>query len=121
MAEFFTEVTEPIRYEGPETSNPLAITKVALIGFFLPTEDVSAEGFAQAVLIDVRNGYTYGMASAVAEKPVYRMTMSGNTRVVSGQAQHDARSRAAVALTGEVEAMLRELRLALAERRRPPS
>ena len=24
MAEFFTEVTEPIRYEGPDTTNPLA-------------------------------------------------------------------------------------------------
>ena len=65
----------------------------------------------------MRNGYTYGMATAVAEKPVQRITTSGNTSVVSRQAQDEARSRAAIALTGEVEAMLRDLRLALAEGR----
>ena len=99
-----------------ETSNPLASTKIALIGFFLPTENVAAEGFAQAVLVDVRNGYTYGMASTVTEKPVQRITSTGNTAAVRWQAELTARSRAAVALTGEVETLLRDLRLALAER-----
>lgn len=100
-----------------ETSNPLAVTKLALIGFFLPTEDVAAKGSAQAVLVDVRNGYTYGMASAVAEQPVRRITTSGNSYTVRQSAQEEAKSNATLALTGEVEAMLRDLRLALAEGR----
>ncbi len=100
-----------------ETSNPLAVTKLALIGFFLPTEDVEAQGAAQAVLVDVRNGYTYGMASAVAEQPVQRITTSGNTTAVRRAAAQEAGARAVSALTGEVETMMRDLRLALAERR----
>ncbi|NIA68219.1 hypothetical protein HBA54_06405 [Pelagibius litoralis] len=103
--------------KSEETSNPLAVTKLALIGFFLPTEDVAAEGSAQAVLVDVRNGYTYGMASAVADKPVQRITTSGNSYAVQRAAQQVAQVRAVENLTGEVEAMLRDLRLALAEGR----
>jgi hypothetical protein len=100
-----------------ETSNPLAVAKLALIGFFLPTEDVEAEGFAQAVLVDVRNGYTYGTASASSERPTYRLSTSGNSYAVQREAQADAQARAVENLTGEVEAMVRELRLALAEGR----
>ncbi|MGF1629263.1 MAG: hypothetical protein ACFCUT_07315 [Kiloniellaceae bacterium] len=103
--------------KSEETSNPLAITKIALIGFFLPTEDIEAEGSAQAVLVDVRNGYTYGTAAAIAEKPAYRLASSGNTHAARRAAEGEAQTRAVANLTGEVEAMLRELRLALAERR----
>lgn len=103
--------------QSSEASNPLAVTKLALIGFFLPTENVEAEGAAQAVLVDVRNGYTYGTASAVSQKPVARITNvsdSGDAHVV---ARVEAEARAVAALTGEVEGMMRELRLALAEQR----
>ena len=100
-----------------DTSNVLAVTKLALIGFFLPTEDVEAEGAAQAVLVNVRNGYTYGMASAVAEKPVQRIATSGNTSAVRRAAAQAAGTRAVAALTGEVETMVRDLRLALADQR----
>lgn len=100
-----------------EASNPLAITKLALIGFFLPTEGVEAEGFAQAVLVDVRNGYTYGTASAVSEKPSYRLTTVSDSGDAHRTARGEAQARAVAALTGEVETMLRDLRLALAERR----
>ena len=48
--------------KSQDRSNPLAITKLALIGYFLPTENIEAEGLAQAVLVDVRNGYHYGSA-----------------------------------------------------------
>jgi len=100
-----------------ETSNPLAIAKIALIGFFLPTEDIEAEGSAQAVLVDVRNGYTYGTAAATAEKPAYRLASSGNSYAARREAEGEAQTRAVANLTGEVEALLRELRLALAEGR----
>ena len=100
-----------------ESSNPLAVTKLALIGFFLPTESVEADGFAQAVLVDVRNGYTYGTASAVAEKPSHRLTTVSDSEDAHAAARREAEARAVTALTGEVEAMVRDLRLALAEKR----
>jgi hypothetical protein len=100
-----------------EEGNILSVTKLALIGFFLPTEDIEAEGFAQAILVDVRNGYTYGSASAVAEEPTRRLSTSGNSYKVQEDARADAQLRAVAALTGEVESMMHELRLALAEQR----
>lgn len=100
-----------------ESSNPLALTKLALIGFFLPTENVAAEGFAQAVLVDVRNGYTYGTASAVAEKPSRRISTVGDSGDARRAARREAEARAVASLADEVEAMMRDLRLALAEQR----
>jgi hypothetical protein len=103
--------------KSSESSNPLAVTKLALIGFFLPTENVKAEGFAQAVLVDVRNGYTYGTASAVAEQPSHRLTTVGDSSDAHIAARAEAEVRAVANLASEVEAMVRELRLALAEGR----
>jgi hypothetical protein len=106
--------------KSSESSNPLALTKLALIGFFLPTENVRADGFAQAVLVDVRNGYTYGTASAVAEQPSHRLTTVGDSSDAHIAARAEAEARAVANLTGEIEGMVRELRLALTERRRTP-
>lgn len=100
-----------------EASNPLAVTKLALIGFFLPTENVEAEGAAQAVLVDVRNGYTYGTASAVSQKPASRITNVSDSDDAHAAARGEAEARAVANLTGEVEIMMRDLRLALAEQR----
>lgn len=101
-------------------SNALAITKLALIGFFLPSEDVEAEGLAQAVLLDVRNGYTYGTATATSEQPAYRLTTPGNSREAQQEARVEAQALAVANLAVEVEGMVRELRLALAEQRQAP-
>lgn len=106
--------------KSSEQSNALAVTKLALIGFFLPTEGVEAEGSAQAVLVDVRNGYTYGTASAVSEKPSRRITTISDSDDAHEAAQAQAQARAVAALTGEVETMVRDLRLALAEQRAAP-
>jgi hypothetical protein len=103
-----------------EEGNALSVTKIALIGFFLPTEDVEAEGSAQAVLVDVRNGYTYGIASAVSAEPARRLSTSGNSYKVQEDARAEAQARAVEALTGEVETLVRDLRLALAEQRAAP-
>ncbi len=99
------------------TSNPLAITKLALIGFFLPSEDVTAESFAQAVLLDVRNGYTYGTATADSGRPAYALSTSGNQQAVADRLRRESAVSAVVNLSDEVETMLRDLRLALAEGR----
>lgn len=100
-----------------ESSNPLALTKLAVIGFFLPTESVEAGGAAQAVLVDVRNGYTYGTASAVAEKPAARLTTVADSGDAHISARAEAEAGAVAGLAVEVEGMVRELRLALAEGR----
>ena len=101
-------------------SNPLAITKLALIGFFLPTENVEADGRAQAVLFDVRNGYTYGFASARAEDAGLKLSTSGNEYANARIMQHNAKTTAVANLAVEVETMMRDLRLQLAEKRAVP-
>ncbi len=105
--------------KSQERSNPLAITKLALIGFFFPTEDVEAEGMAQAVLVDVRNGYHYGTATAAAEKPAYTITTSGNVGAAHAEVQGRARLAAVGALTVEVEKMAVDLRRDLEARYLP--
>lgn len=95
------------------------MTEAPLIGLLLPTGEVEVEGFAQAVLVDARNGYTQGTAPAAAKQAVQRITTAGSSAAVGISAKAEAASRAAVALTGEVAVMLRDLRLALAEQRLP--
>ena len=49
-------------------NNPLSIADWTLIGaFVLPSQDVKAQGVAEAALIDVRNGYHYGTIQAIAD------------------------------------------------------
>ena len=101
-----------------DRSNPLAITKLALIGYFFPTENVEAEGLAQAVLVDVRNGYHYGSATAAAEDPAHRLSTSGNIDTAHAAVQSEARLAAVSALTTEVEKMAIALRRDLETKRR---
>ncbi len=105
--------------KSQERSNPLAITKLALIGFFFPTEDVEAEGMAQAVLVDVRNGYHYGTATAVSDKPAYTISSVGNTDNAHAETQAEVRLAAVAALTKEVEKMAVDLRRDLEARNLP--
>jgi hypothetical protein len=80
-------------------SNPLAVTKLVLVGFFLaPSESVSADGFAQAMLVDVRS-------TSVNWEESERSTIV------------DAKTAAVVNLTAEVETMARDLRRELTETR----
>ena len=100
------EVVDRTRAE----SNPLAITKLALIGFFLPSEDVEVDGVAEAVLMDVRNGYTYGTASSQTVAPLSAMTTSGNAWSTADRLRDEAHGAAVDRLAVEVEAMARRLR-----------
>lgn len=106
---------------GESKSNPLAVTKLALVGFFLaPSENAEAEGFAQALLLDVRNGYTYGFASAVTEDAAFTLSTSVNSDEALASVLDEAKTAAAIELTAEVEQMARDLRLELAEKRSGP-
>ena len=93
-----------------DRTNPLAITQLALIGFFLPTENVEAQGLAQAVLVDVRSGYHYGTATAAADEPAHRLSTQSNVDTAHSAAQGEARLAAVTALTAEVEKMAVALR-----------
>jgi hypothetical protein len=99
------------------SSNLLSVTKLALIGFFLPTEDIEADGFAQAILVDVRNGYTYGYATATSEDAATALSSVDNLKSEKASTLDEAETAAAVELVSEVEEMLWRLRVELAEKR----
>jgi hypothetical protein len=97
-----------IGVRSAERDTPFAIADVTLIGgAFLPTRSIRVAGVGQAMLIDVRNGYPYGTASAIAD-------LSGLARSFGTDRRQDAlRERATVkvaeVLLPEIEAMLVDL------------
>ena len=104
--------------KSEQDTNPLAVTKLVLIGFFMvPSETIDADGFGQAVLVDVRNGYTYGHATVAAESAAYTVTTAINADSAELAVAARAKTAAALELVPEVEAMARRLRLELAEKR----
>lgn len=104
--------------KSKRSSNPLAVTKIALVGFFLaPSENIEADGHAQGVLVDVRNGYTYAIVSAVAEDAAFTLSTSVNSDTATLSAEAKAKAAAAVELAKETAPMLRDLRIELAEKR----
>lgn len=109
-----------IIYESEGTAdardNPLSIAEWTLIGaFILPSQDVKARGVAQALMIDVRNTYPYGMAQAEAtdEGATARFSRSDTKLELS----ETVRIAAVKNLAPEVEKMMRNLRIELAEKR----
>ena len=91
----------------------LSLAEWTLIGaFVLPSQDVKAMGVAQAMLIDVRNGYPYGTIRSNSDDK------SASTRIElrdTGQRLKEKVMADAVAkLTGEAETMMRELKPELA-------
>jgi hypothetical protein len=100
------------------SSNPLAVTWISLVGMFVaPSENISADGFAQAVLLDVRNGYSYGFASAEAEDAAFTLSTMVNASGNREEVLDEAKTAAVLELTKEVEKMATNLRLELAESR----
>ena len=101
------------------TSNPLSIADWTLIGLFIvPGQDVEAHGVAQAMLIDVRNGYPYGTAQAEAKDS--SITVRVATEDTEQNLAESARASAVRNLVPEVEKMMRNLRMELAEKRAKP-
>lgn len=51
--------------------NPLSVLYLTLIGgFFIPGDTITAGGIAKAALVDVRNGFVYGVAEASASQTI---------------------------------------------------
>ncbi len=112
-----------IIYESEGTAdsrdNPLSIGEWTLIGaFILPSQDVKARGVAQALMIDVRNTYPYGTAQAEAydQTSTARFSQNQSERELS----ETVRIAAVKNLAPEVEKMMRNLRMELAEKRERP-
>lgn len=95
--------------------NPLAMLDFTIIGgFILPGESIEAEGFATALLVDVRNGYPYGTARKVVKKDSMAPSFMGGQQ--RRKARRAAETRAAVELASEVEGMFRKLKEGLEKR-----
>jgi hypothetical protein len=96
-----------------QSANALSLADISLLGLFvLPRRNVEVEAAANALLLDVRNGYPYGTASAYAERnravrAVYAWNAQENIAP-------DASLDAVAELTGEVETMIGDLRAELA-------
>jgi hypothetical protein len=87
---------------------PLYLADLTIIGgTFLPTRSIEAKGVASALLLDVRNGYPYGNASAISDLSGLSTTFGKEERT------EDLRQAAALQgvenLVPEVEAMISEL------------
>jgi len=107
-----------VNSRGEITSNPLAIANYTIIGLYIfPSRNVEADGTAQALLVDVRNGYTYGAASAVTEDAAFTLSTWANDRDAKLEVEHEAKSAAALELVPQVEAMALKLRQDLADAR----
>ena len=101
------------------SENILALADVTILGgFLLPSQNHDVQGFADAVLIDVIQGYPYGTVQATVDK---------QTEVASawgwGAARWDdafsekVKLQAAKQLADEAYTMFGKLRLELAEKR----
>jgi hypothetical protein len=100
-------------------SNILAVANASIIGgFILPSKLYDAEGFGNAILIDVVQGYPYGTINTTVEKKS-RLSSSwgwGSDSGDSDQFAEKVKARAAVQLSEEAYGMFLKLRAELAER-----
>ena len=106
-------------YEVGSTSRnentPLAFADVSIVGgAFLPTRVLNAQGIAQALLLDVRNGYPYGTARAEADLTAYSVSWGSDERkeVLRGKAS----LKVVENLLPEIEKMFDKLKGRLAKR-----
>jgi hypothetical protein len=98
-------------------SNILSIANLTIIGgFILPSRALNAEGFANAMLIDVVQGYPYGTVDVIVDKEeVY--ASSWGSRNKETDLANSVKTKAAIKLSDEAEKMFQKLRLELAEKK----
>ncbi|MGJ3232789.1 MAG: hypothetical protein ACFE0P_13435 [Oceanicaulis sp.] len=103
-----------------QSTNVLSAADLTILGYFLlPSREVNIRGAANAILLDVRNGYPYGTAAAAVEDTDLARGSSARDRGRDGAER--AKLAAVEELTGEVEAMITDLRAAEAQMRRAGS
>ena len=76
-------------------------------GYFVPSREIETTGFANALLLDVRNGYPYGTASATLNSTEYSalQTYRDKTRNLAGKNQVST----VIKLIPEVQKMMKKL------------
>lgn len=91
-----------------DESNGLSFANLTVLGMYIiPSRNVKINSTASAILIDVRNGYPYGTATAIAtDKQISTLVGSGNSR---RKAENKTYLLAVENLTGEVEIMMKDL------------
>lgn len=86
----------------------LGFMDVTIIGgAILPTRSIEAEGLGSALLVDVRNGYPYGTASAVVELDELSPSWGSDHRRNTLRAE--AAQQVVERLVADIDAMLAEL------------
>ncbi|MDW3205957.1 MAG: hypothetical protein R8L07_10495 [Alphaproteobacteria bacterium] len=100
--------------QSKNSATPLSALNVTLIGMALvPANLIEGQGFAQAILLDVRNGYTYGNAVAVGDSA--SLSTYSNTGSAEKTRAEAAAADAVETLTEQVADMMRRLRSELAD------
>jgi len=98
-----------------QNRNALQLADLSILRLFvLPSRNIKADSTATAMLIDVRNGYPYGTATAFAERKA--VTTSVGSRGRKAKLKDKARLIAVEELTGDVETFMFELRDITAEK-----
>ena len=96
-------------YTADATDNVLSIADWTIVGaFLLPGQSIEATAFASALLVDVRNGYPYGIADAAVDRDTLSTTYG--RRSISADLGERARTEAALALVENVEQMMLDLK-----------
>jgi hypothetical protein len=97
-------------------SNLLSIADLTIIGgYLLPSKTLEAEGFANAMLIDVLQGYPYGTVSAKVDKEDMLSSRWGWGSDSNRDELNDRiKAKAAANLSQEVEKVFEKLRAELA-------
>ena len=94
----------------------LSLADLTIVGgAFLPTRSLTVDGRAEALLLDVRNAYPYGTASAVADLSMLHTSWGSNLR--QEQMQNEAVLQVVSKLVPEVEEMMAGLVMRLAVQR----
>jgi hypothetical protein len=106
-------------YEVSDTSdksrNALQLADLSILGLFvLPSRNMKVDSTATAMLIDVRNGYPYGTATAFAERKTITTAIRANDKKM--KLKDKARVVAVEELSDEVEEFMFELRDISAEK-----
>lgn len=97
-----------INHMSDKTSNTLRVTDLSILGLYvMPSRKVKVDATASAILIDVRNGYPYGTATAFAEE-ARSVTVAG-ARSTKSKIMDRSRLQAVENLTHDVYAIFEDL------------
>ncbi len=99
-------------------SNLLAIANLTIIGgYLLPSQQVTTQGYGNAMLIDVMNGYPYGTVNAIVPKDESLSSSWGWGSDDRKETSEKIKLKVTEKLSTEAEDMFKRLRMELAEKR----